>query len=121
MTPDLSKHRRFIEDALKQGWQGHTYDDVCRGVAAEEMQAWKSEHAIIITQVIVFPQYKQLYVFLAGGNLAELEALSPEVEQWAKTQGCTHATFIGRPGWQRTYLARTGWRQEPVIYMEKVL
>lgn len=118
---DLSKHKRFIEDALRQGWQGHTYEDVCRGVEEGDMQAWTSKHAIIITQIILFPKFKQFYIFLAGGNLAELEAMSPTLEAWAKEQGCKRAVLIGRPGWQRTYLARTGWRQEPVIYMEKTL
>lgn len=118
---DISKSRRFIEDALKHGWQGHTFDDVQNNVNEGLMQIWARPNAAIVTQIFIFPQYKQLDVFLAGGNLADLEAMCPEIEEWAKEQGCTKAVLIGRPGWQRTFLSRTGWRQEPVIYMEKTL
>jgi hypothetical protein len=119
---DLSPWRRYIEDALATGWQGHTYEDVCRGVEDEMMQIWTRPDAAIVTQVIQYPQFMQLYVFLAGGNLATLEQMAPEIEEWGRVEhGCTRAVFIGRPGWQRTFLNRTGWRVEPVVYMEKEL
>jgi hypothetical protein len=48
--------------------------------------------------------------------------MGPKIEEWAKKkEGCTRAAFIGRPGWQRTYLAREGWHIEPYVFMEKQL
>lgn len=121
MQAELTKYRRHIEAALS-GWNGYDFDDICRGVEDESLQFWPGPHSVIITQIVVFPQFKQLYIFLAGGDLVELQAMGPKIEEWAKKkEGCTRAAFIGRPGWQRTYLAREGWHIEPYVFMEKQL
>lgn len=85
------------------------------------MQAWTRPGSIIITEVIEYPQEKQLYFFICGGDLATVEAMTPEVYAWGKSLGCTVAVFAGRPGWQRTFLARQGWQVKPFIIMEKAL
>lgn len=118
---DLSPWRKYIDDALAQGWGGHTFEDVERAVVEKDMQVWTRPDAAIITQVVLYPQFKQLYFFLAGGNLATLEGMLPEIYDWARSIGCTKALFAGRPGWQRTFLTRHGWQVKPITIMEKSL
>lgn len=118
---DLSPWRRFIEDALRAGWQGHTYEDICAAVDDGSMQIWTRPNAAAVTQLIVYPQFKQCFVFLAGGDLAGCEDIAKDVEAFAREHHCQRMSFIGRPGWQRTFLNRTGWSHESLVYMEKTL
>jgi hypothetical protein len=83
-----------------------------------DAQLWTAPESFIITQVLVYPQKKVVLVWLAGGTLAEIAAIIPRAEAWAKSQGCSGAMFYGRPGWERTFLARTGWTRGLVL-MEK--
>lgn len=111
--PDLSRYRRYIESALAFNGGTHTYDDVMEMVAAGQALAWTGPACVAITQVLQYPQKKILHVFLAGGEgigcLAEMEKILPIILDWARAQGCSQATFIGRKGWEKTFLSRSGW------------
>jgi hypothetical protein len=39
--------------------------------------------------------------WLAGGDLAEITAGIPQLEAWARANGCTQAHITGRKGWVR--------------------
>jgi hypothetical protein len=41
-------------------------------------------------------------IWLAGGDMAELTTeMLPQVEAWAKANGCTRMEIVGRKGWKR--------------------
>lgn len=40
-------------------------------------------------------------VWLAGGDLEEIQAVLPTIEDWARAMGCTQAWIDGRRGWAR--------------------
>jgi hypothetical protein len=84
-------------------------------VAAGRLQFWPGERSCIVTELIEYPKYTQLHFFLAGGRLEELMAMVPLVEEWGKSRGCTRASLIGRRGWERTFLVRSGWKQDLVL------
>jgi hypothetical protein len=116
---DLETYRPQIEAALSYGSGTLTCDDLLALVAKGECQSWVNGDSVMVTEVITYPRAKHLHVFVAGGNLAELEVLSRAVEAWAKGLGCTHATLIGREGWERTFLGRTGWTKKAVLMERK--
>lgn len=120
---DLSGYRKYIEDALEYAGGTHTYDDVIEAVRSGAMQAWPGPSAIIITELQDYPQKRAINFFLAGGeksSLAEMAVIEPLILEWAKKQGCTVATFAGRPGWERTFLTTRGWESKLVV-LEKAL
>jgi hypothetical protein len=118
--PDISVFRRQIEEALAHSRNTYSYDDVVRMVQNKEAQYWPGKESVAITQILDYPQKRVLHFFIAGGNMAEIEACEPLICQWGKEQGCVTATLTGRRGWERTYMARTGWT--PTLYtMEKTL
>lgn len=84
--------------------------DVVAAIDAGAMQFWPGTNSAIVTEIGVYPRCKVLHFFLAGGNAAELEAMTPFVLAWGRTQGCTKATLAGRKGWERSFLTRTGWK-----------
>jgi hypothetical protein len=117
---DICAYRRYIEDALEYAGHSHTFDDVAAMVASGEAQFWPGPNSAIVTEFVLEPRTKRLNFFLAGGTLAELEAMTPLVLEWGREQGCTTASLIGRRGWERTFLSRTGWKSGLVV-LEKDL
>lgn len=107
--PDISVYRQYIEGALGYARGSHTFEDVVAAVARGEMQFWPGAASAIVTEIVRYPQHTTLNFFLAGGNLAELEAMTPPILAWAKAKGCATAVLSGRKGWERTFLTRDGW------------
>jgi hypothetical protein len=67
-----------------------------------------------VTQVQNFPRMKVLHIFLAGGNLEELETLTPHIQKFAEDMGCRKITLTGRRGWSRTFV--TKFNMKPTHY-----
>lgn len=124
VSPDvaegLERTRRHIEAALVYAENDHDFDDVVALVESGKAQAWFGPESVIITQITDAPRKTYLSFFLAGGKLQELEAMVPKVLEWGKQQGCVGAMLIGRRGWERTFLVRTGWTSELVV-MKKAI
>lgn len=118
---DFSRFRTHIEAALSHSENTHQFEDVAKMVAAGEAMLWPGPASVICTETIDHPQRRILNFFLAGGTMPELEAMTPLVLEWGKEQGCSMATLVGRRGWERTFLARTGWRKSDCIIMVKDL
>ena len=117
--PSIADYRPQIEAALAYEGRGHTYDDVAQGVANGEAQAWYGPRSIVVTQIDEQPRKKILHFFLAGGDMKELEAMTDGILRWGDDQGCTVARLVGRRGWTRSFLARTGWTDTQLVVMEK--
>lgn len=113
---DISVHRRQIEDALVYSGGSHSFEDVADAVAAGKMQYWAAPSSAIVTEILAYPQHLALNFFLAGGNLAEIEKMTPIILDWGREQGCKQAVFSGRPGWERTFLKATGWVPRLVVF-----
>lgn len=123
-APDLSRYKRYIESALAFNGGTHTYEDVVEMIAAGRAVLWSGPASVCVTEIIEYPQKRILNVFLAGGEapgvLPEMEKILPIILDWAKGQGCQQAIFTGRKGWEKTFLARTGW-DFPLVMASKDL
>ena len=116
MKIDIHDYKQYIDGALVYSGGTHTFEDIVAGVDAGTLQFWPGAASAVVTEIIVAPQQKILHFFLAGGSLAELERMLPEIRAWGREQGCTRATLTGRKGWERTFLAREGWKPTLVVY-----
>ena len=118
---DLEAHREQIEAALGYAGGTHTFEDVRAGVEAGTLLYWPGVRSAVITEIIQYPQRRVLNFFLAGGDLAELEAMYPIIMQYGRAQGCSSAVLSGRKGWERSFFVRTeGWTPTLVV-LEKQL
>lgn len=117
----LEDYRKQIDAALGYAGGTHTFEDVAALVKSGEVQAWYAPQSVLITELVEYPRLKMCNVFLAGGDLKEIEAMTPDVERWAIAQGCTRAQLIGRRGWSKTFLTRTGWVLSPLEILQKEL
>jgi hypothetical protein len=88
-----------------RGWlvpalEDATEAEVMAELAAGRAQLWCGERAAMVTQLVRADE-PFVHVWLGGGELAELMALRPGLEAWARAQGAQAARINGRRGWRR--------------------
>ena len=93
----------------------HRIGDIELGVAEGRFQQWLGADSCIITELLQTPLRKTLHFFLAEGNLTELQAMVPGILSWARQQGCTHASLVGRKGWLRSFVRDFGFTESGVL------
>jgi hypothetical protein len=104
----------LLDKALRFGGQTHTLDDVFNAIDRGTMQLWAGEKSVIVTEIQDYPQRRLLCLFLAAGNMQELQEMLPEVLDWARASGCSGAFLNGRLGWMRSFLRHEGWKVQSV-------
>jgi len=120
VPPTLEPYAEDLQKALDLGGEAYTIQDIEDMIATGKAQMWPGETSVIVTEIILYPRAKHLHLFLAGGNLDELESMLPEIIEWGKTQGCDRVSLSGRRGWERSFLREMGFKPTLVI-MEKEL
>lgn len=82
-----------------------------------DMQLWKlvDGHAMGVTQIQTFPQFRLLLVYMVAGEHARDWLLkgSQQLEAFAKSNHCRFIDFQGRPGWER-YAAPLGYGRKQI-------
>ena len=96
--------------ALEYAGGSHAVEDIAEGIRRGHFQLWPGLDSVIVTEIIVYPQLKDLHFFLAGGDLDELRLMRPLIEQWGKNMGCTRVSLAGREGWSKTFLRDEGYK-----------
>lgn len=109
-------YRKQIESALRYSGGTHTFADVQAMVLTGKAQFWHGVESVVITQIEVTPQLRNLHFFLAAGNQQELALMEAPLCEWGRLQGCTTATLIGRKGWERSFLTKTGWTPTHTVF-----
>lgn len=113
MIPE--KYHPLLEKALRHSGGTHVVADVEAAVDKDEMQLWLAPQSIIITTLGEYPRGRVCLVFLAAGEMAEIQALHPQIEAWARSQYCYKMVFAGRKGWARSFVTHQGFR--PTVHV----
>ena len=85
--------------ALKVGDDLYNLDDIEAGLASGDLQGHVEGDTWAITQIHQWPRKKAVNVLFVVGSLENSLKLEAKVEAWAKEQGATLLTAIGRGGW----------------------
>jgi GNAT superfamily N-acetyltransferase len=91
---------------------GGTHDfkrDVVPMLLDGRAQWWGLGEGAIVTELVRYPNFNAVNYWLVAGKLDDVLALQPEIERWARMQGCARAIGVGRPGWLRV-LRKYGYR-----------
>ena len=106
---DFERLRHHVAAALEYSGGTHKIEDIAEGIRRGQFQLWPGKDSAVVTEIIVYPQLKDLHYFLAGGDLDELRLMRPLIEQWGKSIGCSRVSLAGRKGWERTFLKDEGY------------
>lgn len=117
-TPSLSplcimEHLSGIEEALA-GAGTHTILDLAQELEDGDAQLWMRPGALIVSRIHDYPRGREIFIWVATGELQACLDLSEDVLDWGRAQGATRAAFSGRRGWVRA-LQGTGWKEEETI------
>lgn len=116
----IDKYRPQIEAALAFADDSHSFDDIKKAVEKGDLQFWPGFSSVIITEIVKVPRFKALNLFLAGGNRPELQAMLPEIENFARHVGADRLILNGRKGWLRTFLVHEGYAEKTVTLEKKL-
>lgn len=94
----------WIQAALDHAGGTHTLADVEALVRSRECRFWAGREAAVVTEIIDYPRFRAIHVWLAGGDLDELlNEMRQKIETWGRDErGCRRMTLTGRAGWERT-------------------
>lgn len=106
---EFERLRHHVAAALEYSGGTHKVEDIAEGIRREQFQLWPGKNSVVVTEIIVYPQLKDLHYFLAGGDLDELRMMRPIIESWGKEIGCSRVSLAGRKGWERTFLKGEGY------------
>jgi len=120
MQVKIEQFRDHIEAALAFADDSHSFADIKRGVEKGELQFWPGFSSVIITEIVQVPRYRALNLFLAGGNISELQAMLPELEKFAGQVGADRIILNGRKGWLRSFLVHEGYAEKSVTLEKKI-
>lgn len=118
MTIGLADSVRLLRPAIEREGDA-TVEFVLSGIKRGEFQLWRGEESAIVTKMVNVGTGGQLIWIFAGGNLEEIrDKMKPEIENWAKAQGCIRATMTARPGWSK---ALPDYQQRKQVVLTKEL
>ena len=106
---EFERLRHHVVAALEYSGGTHKVEDIAEGIRRGQFQLWPGKNSVVVTEIIVYPQLKDLHYFLAGGDLDELRLMRPIIESWGKEIGCSRVSLAGRKGWERTFLRGEGY------------
>jgi hypothetical protein len=106
---EFERLRHHVAAALEYSGGTHKVEDIAEGIRQGQFQLWPGKNSVVVTEIIVYPQLKDLHYFLAGGDLDELRLMRPIIESWGKEIGCSRVSLAGRKGWERTFLKDEGY------------
>lgn len=112
--------RRKIERALKHGGDTYSFDSLKRAVELGRFKLFYLNGAVLLVELINYPNYCTAHFFLAAGDLEQCLLLEGRGCEWARECGCKYATIAGREGWVRT-LSKRAWKREPTVLLSKEL
>lgn len=109
-----------LDQALAEAGNTHRFsEDVVPLLLDGRAQYWQHGEGVIVTELYTFPRLKSLNYWLVAGKLRDCLQLVPEIEAWARDQGASRATGLGRKSWTPT-VGRLGFRPVGVAYRKEL-
>lgn len=102
---DWDMYEERLNRVIERADSPHTSEDILTCVQLGTMQLWRAidGDGVGVTEVQVFPRYRQLLVYMVAGEDARdwLTGADKQLEAFALSQNCTRMEFHGRPGWAK--------------------
>lgn len=117
---DLESKRYYIESALRYADYSHDFADICEMIYSGQLHFWPGPKSVVITEILSYPKYSALNLFLGAGDVHEIEDAVARAEVFARFAGCDRVVMTGRRGWERTFLTKkVGYSAKLVVFEKK--
>jgi hypothetical protein len=112
--------KQKLRKALKVAGDTYTFEDILFEIDQGNMQSFAEGESWVVTQIVDFPQKRFLEIVFAIGNLDELKAIYPRLEDFARDNVCDGLRAFGRPGWMRQLeIDKAGWVETSRTYIKE--
>jgi hypothetical protein len=100
-----------LNEALAHNGPTHDFVDHIVPLLMEgRAQYWQRANGAVVTEIHTYPLLTECNWWLVAGQLDDCMALFPEIEDWARRQGCTRMVGVGRAGW-KPVVEKLGFRE----------
>lgn len=117
---EFERCKPWIESALEYSLDTHDIQDIQNDLVNNKLQLWPGEKSVIVTQILEYPKKRVMHVFLAGGDIKDIESRTDGITAWAKLIGCNTITLTGRPGWVKSFLKNKGYKTTQVYLSKEI-
>lgn len=112
--------KKKLRKALAVAGDTYTFEDILHEIQAGNMQSFAEGESWVVTQIVDFPQKRYLEIVFAVGNLDELKAIYPLLEDFARSNLCDGLRAFGRKGWMRQFeIDKAGWVETTRTYVKE--
>ena len=119
MTPsdEARRYSALLQNALNFDPENNPdLETLYAGLDEGRYQLWPATNSVGVTEIVQHPTERTCHIWLAAGDLAELQELFQACARWARHIGCARMTIVGRPGWERTWLRAADFRVKSVTF-----
>jgi hypothetical protein len=111
-----------LEKALSiGGYPSYSLGDLLERLADNRAQIFRSEEAVLVTEILESKKGRVLNIWLTAGELEAAMDLSRQAVSAAEGIGCVAATFTGRRGWGKIpAVAEDGWKPTATIFSKSL-
>lgn len=115
-------HREGLLKAIARLRGTHDEADVLHMIFSGRAKLITSKKTAVVAEILTYPQFRELNVFLLAGDLLDVIAQEPGLEQEARALGCKRLRFEGRDEWRAIMKDRpdgfTGFKPQTVFYKD---
>jgi len=92
----------FLQPAIDRAGGAYDAEYVWDRIADETVRFWPYRNSAVVTRVEQLPNgERQIYWWLAGGDLDEILAMHDPIIEWARGEGCTRSEMVCRRGFAK--------------------
>lgn len=93
--------RSHVHAGLDRLGGTHNEGDILHLLEQGRLTMWAGDDSFVFTEVNAYPRAREIRIFLAGGDWAEIQEMEPRICGYGKLYDCRHAVTLGRPGFER--------------------
>jgi hypothetical protein len=105
----------LVEKALVRGGGNYTLPDLVSLVRDGEAQAFQNGNSTVVTQIADYPGNRELVLWVAAGDWPEILAMTDEIKQYGRENGCTRAVSYSHPALAKKMKAH-GFKEALRVY-----
>lgn len=119
LDAEIERCRPWLQAALDAGGNTHEIEDLVDGIRSRRYQFWPAEDGAAVTEVLVYPNYRVLHIWLAGGSMDTIVDMDASATEYARLLGCKAVTIAGRRGWKRV-LSGNGYQESLTTLVKEI-
>tara|TARA_R110000868_G_scaffold265853_1_gene524736 strand:+ start:4701 stop:5066 length:366 start_codon:yes stop_codon:yes gene_type:complete len=102
--PEFDRLWPILEESVHRYGETHDKEHIWSRIESGFAQFWALPNSALVTEINTYETgMREIRGWLAAGDMDEIKAFVPKLEDWARMAGCKRAAITGRRGWLRAF------------------